>query len=78
MDTTPDAKPTAAGVGAAAGTLLWILLPVYVDSIAELGAEAIAGATGATSFLLGAIAYFAMPRDGQTARGRRKAAGRKS
>jgi hypothetical protein len=58
-------KPGAAALGVAIATLLWILLPVFVDSLGRLSAEGIAGATTASAVLLGALLFWFVPQEGE-------------
>ena len=59
---SPDPRFAWTAVGAAAGALTWILVPVYVDKVGELSGEAVAGATTATAAILGALFYYLVPR----------------
>lgn len=53
-----DPKAAAGTAGAAAATLLWVLLAAFVPAIGDMATETLATVTGATATLFGfALAY---------------------
>lgn len=57
----PNAKPTAAGIGAAASTLVWTLLGALTSVGSSLGEGGIASCTGASAIVLGGILFYLIP-----------------
>lgn len=64
-----DPKVAAGGVGAAAATLLWILLATFVPAVAAMSAEALATVTGATATILAAILGYLVPNAASPVKG---------
>lgn len=59
---TIDPKAAVGGVGAAAATLLWLLLAAFVPAIKDnMDAAAIAAATGATATIVGFVLAYLVP-----------------
>jgi len=58
---TPDPKPVASVVGAAASGLTWTLLGALTDIGDKLGDAGVASVTGTSAVLLGALLYYLVP-----------------
>lgn len=63
MLTADAARPTAAGLGGAAATLVWTLLGALTSVGDKLGDAGIAGVTGSSAVLLAGLLYFVIPGD---------------